>query len=435
MNRLDSIYTKLNVINEEIKLLRSEVVSAYPEGVNPPSDAPDTDGDLTSFAVKIGLAEALPNTWIDTKIMPNGCWAVKSMVAGGRDCIQSEVEPGPADKGNFNTPANDTLVNSNGAAWFEKKKQFYWCFGGHGGWMGNEIYWMDTPTMKMGRLNNPSPIEKNPESKSGWGWRTTDGTPISYHTYNAIVAVEELDSFFTMFGAPWPDGNFPNSDMWKFHIPTKKWTLVYPGSMLPVTYPRGSDAFWVPEHRKIAIGRPNYWRWYDPFTNTVGKVLGSTSTMSNGNSVSTDKGIYCFGSGGSCYYIDHSAIGISRPISVSTITHPRMRNHPRWRDAAYPWNSYLWDTKRKMVISWSSSYNSEYTTERKDVGKQVYALDFANDNIYEFVSTGPFSKSTALGPYTKWQHLKELDCYIGLNNRAVNNGWMVFKPGELTLLT
>lgn len=430
----------------------------YPTGVNPPEEVPAGSADLSAFATAIGLAAAPLNSWIDTGINAKGAWAVKSMVDGGRYATREEVEPGPADVGNFNAVATDTLVNSNGAAWFPTKNQFFWRGGGHGGWMGGEIYWMDVATMKMGRLTNPPAMERNPASASGYGWLNTDGSPVSYHTYNGIVAVEELDSFFTMFGSPWPDGNFPNTDLWKFHIPTKTWTKVLANAMSPVSYARGPEAHYVPSQRKIAIGIPNYWRWYDPFANTLGTVLGSTSTMTNGNSVSTPTGIYCFGGlsglGTSCTYIAHTAIGISRPTGINATTHPRIWNHVRRPDAFCPWNSYVWDGKRNMVISWSGAYVSESSVGRANVGRVVYAIDFANDHLYEFVCTDPlttsltytapktgvYAKSQSLGSYTKWQHLTSLDCYIGCNNRmsgAAGNsqGWMVFNPGPLTRLT
>jgi hypothetical protein len=412
-------------------------VGAYPAGVNPPSNPPDTSRDLAPFAASIGLAASPSNRWIDTGIVPGGSWAVKAMVEGGRDATREEVEPGPADVGNFNGTAPDTLVNSCGAAWFPNQKRFYWYGGGHGGWMGNEVYWVDVPSKTWGRLNDPSAIERWPEGPTGWGWKVVGGgAPMANHTYNGIVAVESQNCFYSLFGSPWPDGGFPNSDIWRFNVITKVWTKMLSNALAPVSYGRGTEAHYIPSQGKIAIGRPNFWRWYDPFSNTLGPILNSQSTLSNGNSVATSTGIYSFGSGGSCFFVPYANIGIAAPTSVNTTTHPRIRSHPRWADAAWQWNSFLWDATRGMVIAWASSYNSEPTTGSLNKGKQVYAIDFANDHLYEFVvSGGSWATSQSLGSYTKWQHLVELDCYIGLNNRAENNGWMVFKPGALTQLT
>jgi hypothetical protein len=409
--------------------------NTYPVGVDPTSTPPVTDGSLTAFATAIGLAAAPANTWIDTGIMPDGAWALRSMIEGARDATQAEVEPGPADVGNFSATAFDTLVNSNGAAWFPTKKQFFWAGGGHGGWPGNEVYWMDVPTRAWGRLTDPSPMARWPEGPSGWGWQTLDGSMISNHTYNGIAAVEALDAFFVMFGSPWPDGNFPNSDLWKFHIPTKTWTLVAPDVMLPTTYGRGKEVHWVESQQKLALGIPNYWRWFDPFTNVAGPVLRSQSTMSNGNSVNTPTGVYTFGNNGSCFFVSHAAIGVSAPTSMNASVIPRIRGHARWLDAGHQWNSFFWDTTRNMVIAWSGSYTSEPTTNRTDVGKFVYAIDFANDHLYEFVvPSGTWARSRSLGSFTKWQHLVEIDAYIGMNHTAETQGWMVFKPGNMTLL-
>jgi hypothetical protein len=418
-------------------------VRNYVSGVNPPSDPPASGtGSLTSFLSSINFAAAPLNSWIDTGINAKGAWAVKSMVDGGRYATQAEVEPGPADVGNFNAIAADTLVNSNGAAWFPEKKRFYWSGGGHGGWMGNEVYWMDMETLQMGRATNPSPIERWPEGPTGWGWKTKDGTLQSRHTYNGIVAVEELNAFFVIGGSPWPDGNFPDSDIWRFDLATYTWTKVLSNALSPVTYAVGSHAIYVPSQRKIAIGRPNYWRWYDPFTNTVGPILASQSTLSNGNSVGTNAGIYAFGSGGSCFYLPYANLGLSAPTSMNSSVIPRMRAHPRWLDAAHQWNSFLWDSNRNMVISWSASYTSEPTTGGLNKGKQIYGLDFANDHLWEFSSATPgaFARSQSLGSFTKFQHIPGPDLYIGCNNRMIGDagnsqGWLVFKPGTPTRLT
>lgn len=428
-------------------------VRHYPGGVNPPSEPPaNGTGDLTSFVQKIGLATASPNSWIDTGINAKGCWAVKSMVDGGRYATKEEVEVNTADKGNFSAIASDSLVNSNGAAWFPTLKRFYWRGGGHGGWMGNEIYWMDMPSMTMGRLVNPSPLAREGNTTpSGYGWKTLDGTPKSYHTYDGIIAVESLNCFFTVLsGGLWPEGGFPNSaDLWKFHIPTKTWTMVRANVMAPVVYDVSVRAFWVPSQQKIALGKPNYWRWYDPFTDTLGPILGGQSTLSNGTSVATPTGIYSFGGGKdaqgnptvSCFFIAYANIGISAPVSMNSAVIPRIRGHSKWVDVGHQYNSYLWDSNRNMVISWSGSYTSETTTNGLDKGRQVYGLDFVNDRLYEFYSPtpGPFARSQALGSFTKWQHIPDYDFYIGCNNRMIgdtgnSNGWLVFKPGTPTLL-
>jgi hypothetical protein len=423
----------------------------YPPTVDPPSDPPVTNGDLTAFATAINLAGTAPNTWIDTPIVPGKCWAVKSMVDGGRYCTQAEVEPGPSDKGNFNAVAQDALVNSNGAAWFPTKKQFFWRGGGHGGWMGGEWYWMDVPTMKMGRMTNPPSMVRNPASTSGYGWLNTDGSPTSYHTFNSIVAVEALDCFFSIESTAWPDGGFNNTNLWKYHIPTKTVTLAKANSLGTLdNVDKSPHALWVPAYQKIALGIPNSWRWYDPFADTLGTLRGGHISYAGGNSVATPTGIYSFhggtsagetnfGKGFFCLYISYANIGVADPTSVASSV-PRIWAHPRRVNALAPYNSYFWDSIRNMVISWSGSHNSEAGNGYIDVGRIVYAIDFANDHLYEFVTTGDWAKSQSFGSFTKWQHLTDIDCYIGVNNRmrgdtGNSNGWLLLKPGILTRLT
>jgi hypothetical protein len=279
-------------------------------------------------------------------------------------------------------------------------------------------------------------MERWPEGPTGWGWRTTDGTLTSRHTYNGIVAVESQNCFYVVGGSPWPDGGFPKAGIWRFNILTGIWTEMIVDAFAPLNEFRGAEAIWVPTYQKIAIGQPNFWRWYDPFTNTLGPQLGFQSQLSNGNSVGTPTGIYSFGNNGSCFYVPYTSIGISAPTSVNTSSHPRIRSHARWLDAGHQWNSFIWDPVRNMVMSWSASYTSEPTTGGVNKGRIIYGIDFANDHLYEFVvPSGTWATSTPLGSFTKFQKLDDLDCFIGLNNRAINNGWMAFKPGAMTRLT
>jgi len=173
-----------------------------------------------------------------------------------------------------------------------------------------------------------------------------------------------------------------------------------------------------------------------PVIKVLGQQLGSQYILSTGNSVSTPKDIYSFGIIGTWLSMAYANIGSLPPVSVNMTLHPRIRSQTRWLDAGHQWNSFLWGANRNMVIAWSSSYTSEPTVSGANKGRTVYAIDFTNDHLYDLVvSGGSHAQLSALGSFTRWQHLTDLEVYVGLNNRAISNGWMVFKPGTLTQLT
>lgn len=400
----------------------------YPFGVQPPS-RPPTGADLAAFRAAIGFDAAPANSWIDTGIQPGSAWAIRSMIVGAKDALFTELgnQTSGEANGNFSANATDTLVNSNGAAWFSSLGLFVWGGGGHGGYPGNEMYWTHVPSMTWGRFNDPSPMARDPGNPAATSWRTLDGTPKSAHTYGGIVAVESQNAVYILHGSPWPEGNYIG-DLWKFDLATLTWTKVYDQPMSPRTAYE-PHAHWVESQQKIAIGWSRWWRWYDPFTNTVGPMVTSVADVGLTSTVATDTGIYSFhsgGSGGGCDFISYANLGTVAPASVKA-SYPQFSAYADWAThVAWRWNSYLWDPVRQMVIAWSNNLGTA------DEGKRVFAIDFINGRLYEFVTSGSYPDCSALGTFSKWQYLPDLDAYIGLNNRAISNGWMVFKPGTMT---
>lgn len=395
-----------------------------PAGVAPARARPQTTGDLSALAALVNAAPL--NHWIDTNIKPGNHWAVRSMIPGAKDAIQSQLTtgiPGEA-QANYTVGAEDTLLNSNGVAYFPLKKQIFFSGGGHGGWPGNEVYGVDLESMSWWRQTDPSPMARNANGT----WRNLDNTPISTHTYNGICAVESLNCFFVLTGSPWPLGNWFNQ-LWRFDIDTSVWTYLLTDPLNRTGLPH---AIWVESEQKIALGHPQWWRWYDPFTGALGPVQNSFQAgdrFANGMAVVAGGQLYSFHNTA----VDRVALadlGTVRPTDlVATNAYPQFTAYEDWDRVMSGWNSYLWDPLRAMVIAWTGSYTGP------DPGRRMWAIDFALGKLYEFPLTGAWPDGGAgLGAFSKFIYISELDCYLMLNNAAVNNGWMVVRPGPMNLV-
>lgn len=422
----------------------------YPTGVGEPEDIPAV-GALATFSAEVDLESKPTNQWFDTGLVPGNSWAVRSMIVGARDATTDQVGGSGEAPGNLNAAADDTLVNSNGCAWFPSRNQLFFMGGGHGGYPGNEVYCVDLPSLRQVRLNDPSELVYAPIGAVD-NWQTVDGRPESAHTYDGIIAVESLDAIFMLHGSPWPEGNYIG-DLWKFSLVTKQWTKLNPvnysggGTLAQPMSPQEPyvpHMYWVESEQKILMGWRRAWRWYDPFTNTVQPmVVGADIGISTGLVVpattNTPAAMFQFRNNASTGegfsdYLPLTNVGVVAPTNNTPAGFSALGS--TWNSyVAHRWNSYLWDPVRQMIVCWSN--NRDGTT---DDGKRVFALDYnfngLGNRLFEFVQpTGAwFPPCEALGAFTKWIYLPDLDCYFGVNNRARTNGWAVFKPGAMTQL-
>lgn len=395
--------------------------SQYPAGVDALATFPPGTGDISALAAAINITAAPTNTWIDTGIKPGNTWAVRSMVVGARDATIDQLgdqTTGEA-QANLTTPATDTLLNSNGWAYFPTAKQFYFSGGGHGGWPGNEVYGVDLTRRRFFRQTDPSPMVRNADGT----WSMLDGTPISTHTYGAIAAVESLGAFFVLIGSPWPLGNYL-ADLWKFDVNAGTWTKLLD---MPLGRRDLPHCLWVQSIGKLVLGCPQWFRTYDPVTGTLGPNSAPlVGTRGVGMTVANDTGIYSFFND-AIDYVPFSGIGTVKPVNQLP-NYPQFTSYFDWAAVSNKWNSVLWDPARSMFIVWDGS------APVSGAGSRMWAIDMVNGKLYGFTLSGAAPVGEGLGAFTKFTYISEWDAYMAVNNKLVNNGIMVIKPGSMNLL-
>lgn len=106
-----------------------------------------------------------------------------------------------------------------GAAYDTKRNVFVFNGGGHADYGGNEVYAFFLEQMAWRRLTEPSSMKK---LESGQ-FVTTDGTPVSAHTYDGLEYLPNVDRIFRNGGSEWYSGRNFDRSAWLFDLDRRIW--------------------------------------------------------------------------------------------------------------------------------------------------------------------------------------------------------------------
>lgn len=130
--------------------------------------------------------------------------------------------------------------------------------GGHGDYLGNDVYALDLKSLKVSRLTDPGlplPGEDCPES-------IVNGTqPSSRHTYDAIAYIEHADRMWAVSGALAPCGLWAKGT-WTFDFGTLTWEKRNPKGDIPIAGP-GIVSAYDPNTGKVFLDDGQYFYSYD----------------------------------------------------------------------------------------------------------------------------------------------------------------------------
>jgi hypothetical protein len=138
--------------------------------------------------------------------------------------------------------------------------------GGHADYAGNEIYSFDLISLRMQRLNDPSPIN----STSKCVETLSDGKPNSRHTYAGLAYIAHANQMFSFGGSLNQCGFFSNAT-WTLDLNTLKWKNMKPEGGPPAALP-GAIAEYDPNSRMVFLHDTiNLWN-YDYEKNHYNRV-------------------------------------------------------------------------------------------------------------------------------------------------------------------
>lgn len=277
--------------------------------------------------------------------------------------------------------------------------------GGHADYAGNEIYAFNLNSLRMERLNDPSPIN----STSKCVETLSDGKPNSRHTYGGLAYIAHANRLFSFGGSLNQCGFFGNAT-WTLDLATLEWRNMSPVGGTPAAMP-GAIADYDPNSHSVFLhDTADFWQ-YDYDKNRYKKVGGNQAINYHMNGVIDPKRKIFFAIGAA-----GSAGGGLKAISIEPGSNYILRD---WTSsaaptcgpllsAAYPGLTY--DSVLDRIIGWPN------------FGDTVYLLDPDKKACTAMTLPGgpPDSSHTSNGTFGRLRYFADKDLFVLVNQASTN---------------
>jgi hypothetical protein len=184
--------------------------------------------------------------------------------------LQSVCPPETAQY-DFAANCRNVIAAWNSAIADTKRSRLIIWGGGHADYAGNELYALDLGTLRMQRLNEPSPVNTSGKCVE----MLSDGRPNSRHTYGGLAYITHADRMFSFGGSLNQCGFFTNAT-WTFDLETLQWKNMSPAGGAPAALP-GAVSDYDPNSQSVFLhDTTDFWQ-YDYDKNRYKKVGANIS--------------------------------------------------------------------------------------------------------------------------------------------------------------
>jgi hypothetical protein len=276
--------------------------------------------------------------------------------------------------------------------------------GGHTDYAGNEVYAFDVNSLRMQRLNDPSPIN----SSSKCVETLSDDKPNSRHTYAGLAYIAHVHRMFS-FGGSLNQCGFLGNATWTLDLDTLQWKNMKPEGGTPAALP-GVIADYDLNSRSVFLhDTVDFWQ-YDYDRNRYRKV-GTDEPINyhmNGVIDPKRKMFFIMGAAG-------SAGGGLKAISIVPGSNYSIRD---WSisalatcgpllTASYPGLAY--DSVIDRIVGWPN------------LGDRVYLFDPDTKTCTsETFSGGPPDSSHQNGTFGRFRYFPDKDVFVLVNQVGSN---------------
>jgi hypothetical protein len=313
-----------------------------------------------------------------------------------------------------------------GAAFDTKRHRLLVTGGGHADYCGNEVYAFDLATLKWTRETEPSKVEKdealtkaNPNMPHGF-WKITDGSgaPLSFHSYDGLQYLPNVDRMFALPQASWMSGWSYDSFAYLYDPDGKRWKRAAKSAV------SGNDMgcdYWR-RTGEVVCSTGNGIQAYKPETDTW-RVIANGDDAAPGRTAAIDpdralfvqigrKNPYDAGVAPLVYYdLKHSGPRRTLPKLTGNTDFIVMSGG----------SGIAWHPPTKQFVIWAGA-------------NEVWAVDRNWNSVRYGSATGPRIATWYFpGVYGKWQYVPTLDVFIAVRHTR-EPVWLykLPKPGEVT---
>ena len=326
------------------------------------------------------------------------------------DSAPEKMCPTSTEQYDFRGNCRNVVAAWNGGIADTKMNRLIFWGGGHGDYAGNEIYSFDLNSLRIERLNDPSPV-----NSSGKCVETlSDGKPNSRHTYAGLAFIAHANRMFSFGGSLNQCGFFSNAT-WTLDLATLEWKNMKPDGGTP-TAASGAIAEYDPNSRTVFLhDTADLWQ-YDYDKNRYKKVGSNQAINYHMNGVIDPKRkiFLAIGAAG-------SAGGGLKVISIDARSNYALRD---WTSsasntcgpllvAAYPGLSY--DPVLDRIVGWPNFGDTVYLLDPDT--KSCTAVTFPGGPPD---SSHQGSSHTSNGTFGRLRYFPDKDVFVLVNQASSN---------------
>jgi hypothetical protein len=326
------------------------------------------------------------------------------------DSALESVCPAGTQEYDFRGNCKNVIAAWNGGVADTKLNRLIIWGGGHADYSGNEIYAFDLNSMRIERLNDPSPVNSTGKCVE----TLSDGKPNSRHTYAGLAYIAHANQLFSFGGALNQCGFFSNVT-WTLDLATVQWRDMKPEGGTPAALPGAIAAYDPVSHTVFLHDTADLWQ-YDFDKNRYKRLGGNQAVNYHMNGVIDPKrriflAIGAAGSAGGGLKVISIAPGSNYAMhdwtnSASSTCGPLL-------SAGYPGLAY--DSVLDRIVGWPN------------FGDTVYLLDPDTKSCTSTTfsggppdSTHQGSPHTSNGTYGRFRYFPDKDVFVLVNQASSN---------------
>jgi len=353
-------------------------------------------------------------------------FAAKWLSLPGTD-IKSKCPPNNFKGSSYSYASNcgNVVKAWSGAVWDDANRTMYLWGGGHGDYIGNEVYKLDislTTGVTMTRITDPDIWPPNTFGPCIYDAVPGTNNPVSRHTYGNMAFLParytglDHDKIWIHGGSMSCSGGGIGTDDWFFDVTTKTWTKMSPtgpnprGIILFAAYHPGNNKIYMTGSEISASNA--YFYSYDPTTNNWSRLYAFKPWLIKGQTGHRNATIagdyYYFIGGGGLWKINVNGVPSYQYQVVSTTgaTEIESANAP----------GITYDSKRNLLVAW---YGSSRTPS--DL-QSIYTLNLST--LVWTKTTVTANAPTYSGPdngtWGRFTYSSKMDCYVAVSDYNVD---------------